>query len=190
MPAGCLSRKPFAFVCTSPVPSRQNFCRPLPARADIGNKLNSDYESVKTTPRTCRYWAKGTYRPLPGKLYQRLCQAHADHILQALSGKTALPPFTQEEEKELELLFLFSKLPLFHFLGQSLFPGQLRALEERLRAPWPIPRPPFLTCAGRNKEHCRASAEPREAFRLWGLSWGGGSIPRGRQYILGAWAIP
>ena len=83
---------------------------------------------LQTTPRTCRYWAKGTYRPLPGKLYQRLCQAHADHILQALSGKTALPPFTQEEEKELELLFLFSKLTLFHFLGQSSFPDN--------SAPW------------------------------------------------------
>ena len=128
MPAGCLSRKPSAFVCTSPVPSRQNFCSP---------------------PRTCRYWAKGTYRPLPGKLYQRLCQAHADHILQALSGKTALPPFTQEEEKELELLFLFSKLTLFHFLGQSLFPGQLRALEERLRAIMAYPPPPIPHLRGK-----------------------------------------
>lgn len=104
---------------------------------------------LQTTPRTCRYWAKGTYRPLPGKLYQRLCQAHADHILQALSGKTALPPFTQEEEKELELLFLFSKLTLFHFLGQSLFPGQLRALEERLRATMAYPPPPIPHLRGK-----------------------------------------
>ncbi len=77
----------------------------------------------------------------------------------------------------MELLFLFSKLTLFHFLGQSLFPGQLRALEERLRATMAYPPPPFLTCAGRNKEHCRASAEPREAFRLWGFRGGGREYP-------------
>ncbi|MGN0867883.1 MAG: hypothetical protein ACI4SG_09460 [Oligosphaeraceae bacterium] len=99
------------------------------------------------TPRTCRNWARGTHRPLPGKLYRALRQAHADHLLQELDQRAAFPPFTPVHARELELHLLFWRLALFHFLLKSSFPGHLHCLGEHLQAtlvhpPNPHPFPP------------------------------------------------
>ncbi len=110
-------------------------------RLHLTRKLQA--KLLRVTPRTCRYWAKGIHRPLPRKLYQRLRQAHADHILQGLREKTSLPPFTKERERELEFCLLFRKLTLMHFIVQSILPGEIHELEAKIKALLVYPKHPY-----------------------------------------------
>ena len=89
---------------------------------------------LKTTPRSCQYWAKGIHRPWPGKIQRALRQAKAEHLLETLPPKTTVPSFTSAQEKELDFLLLFWKLAKLHFFLQTFLPGHLHILRQHMQA--------------------------------------------------------